>query len=224
MKLGLLFFLLPLLLVFILSSCSNPKESELLSISVPNRFEKDVSVSDLSDSVKLIELETRPNAMITSINDVVYDGKNLIVTNSDGRILIFGPEGNFKQKLGKNGDGPGEHKYVSSIAIDDQSKNILIVTRGKVLVYSSSYEFLDEIKLNFNLDYFQVLDNKYFGISNEYGRVVENGYVNETKLYKLGPKMEVEDIKITSAALRTSAISIHPSQPMKTDSETRFIS
>lgn len=206
MKFSLPFIHLPILLIFIFSSCSQPKESNLLSISIPDSFDNIVSISDLSDSIKLIELETRPNAMISNINDVVYDGKNLLVTNSDGRILIFGPEGDFIQKLGKNGDGPGEHKYVSAIAIDNQSKNIFIVTRGKILIYSSSYEFLEEIKLNFYLDYFQVFNNTCYGISNEYGKVVKNGFENVTKLYRLGPKMEVEDTIVLRTAIVESKI------------------
>lgn len=202
MKLVPLFIQLPIVLIFILSSCSHPRESNLLSIQVPSSFENGVSVQDLSDSVKLLALETRQDALISSVNEVAFDGKNLIVTTIDGRILIFGPEGNFVQTLGKMGDGPGEHKFVSSIAIDHNTRNIFIVTRGKILIFSSSYEFLDEIKLNFYLDYFQVFDNTYYGISNEYGKVVENGYANETMLYKLGTKMEIKD----TISLRTAIV------------------
>lgn len=177
----------------ILLSCQSHDESNLLLIHVPNEFGDNVTMRDLADSIRLVELETQQASLVSSISEVVYDGKNLIISTLEGKVMVFDLAGNFIQSLGKQGDGPGEHRYVSSIAVEKTSGKIYLVGRGKILVYSSEYQLVDEIKLDFHLNYFKPMGRTNLGISNEYGRAVENGFVNETKLLWLDSKMDPFD-------------------------------
>lgn len=181
------------ILASLLFSCKDRDNPGILMVDVPARLEKNKTLSDLADSIKLIELETRSNSLITSISELAVTGSNLIVSTIEGRILVFDLDGKFIRSLGKKGDGPGEHNYVSSIAVDESSGKIYIVSRGKMLVYSSEFDLIEEIRLDFHLDYFRPIGGAYWGISNEYGKAVENGYLNETNLLRLGQRMEPND-------------------------------
>jgi len=182
-----------LILIFGCNGSSDSDLDFLLSIDVPKRLDDNIQLSALSDSVYVIKLETNEGAFITNVNDVFIFKEDLVIVTLDGRVLIFGPKGEFKQVLGKKGEGPGEYKYVSSFSIDEELDLLYIVSSRKVLVYSSEFEFLKEYNLNFFIDYITLINGGLYAVSQEYGNVVEEGYANETILYSLSSDFEIID-------------------------------
>jgi len=172
---------------------SNSESDLLLSIDVPKRLDDKIQLSTISDSVYVIKLETKEGAFITNVSDVFRYKEDLVILTLDGRVLVFGSNGEFKQVLGKKGEGPGEYRYASSFAIEEELDLLYIVSSRKVLVYSSEFEFLKEYNLNFFIDYITLINGGLYAVSQEYGNVVEEGYANETILYSLNSEFEILD-------------------------------
>src|SRR5690606_17844014 len=96
--------------------CREIPKSELMTIQVPNKTDGPVLLSEMAITDKKIKLETKDGVFLGNIKDVKLHRDWLFV--SDTRILIFDLEGNFIQSLGRQGEGPGEYRRVTSWDID----------------------------------------------------------------------------------------------------------
>lgn len=180
--------------IIMIFGCSTaPNDDGILSIEIPKNVSTDISLSELSDSIVVIPLETHPQALITSIKDILLLDDYLILSTIDSRVLIFDHEGNFVQPLGTKGDGPGEYKYATTLSMDQNSGKIHVVSMRKILVFSRDFEFLEEKNLNLFIEYLKVIEDDFYAVNQEYGNVVEAGVANETYLYKLSESLEIVD-------------------------------
>jgi hypothetical protein len=178
-------------------ACAEKPKSELIEINVPDKVNTEITLNDIAESIQWIQLETRPDAFISRINEVYIHDNKLYFWYYFQKILVFDLDGKFLGALGKQGDGPGEYRSVSAMAIDDSSGEIYLFAYNKFMRYSPEHELLEEKKLDspldFSFNYFRILDGERFGISEEYGNVVEGGFANETKLYRFDADMAVVD-------------------------------
>jgi len=178
-------------------ACNEKAKSVLIEINVPNKGNTEVTLNDIAESIQLIQLETRPDAFISRINEVYLHQNKLYVWYYFQKILVFNLDGKFLGALGKQGDGPGEYRSVSAMAIDGSSGEIFLFAYNKFMRYSPEHELLEEKRIDSSLDsgfdFFRILGRERFGISQEYGNVVEGGFANETKLYRFDKAMAVLD-------------------------------
>lgn len=174
-------------------ACVEKPKSELIEINVPDKVNTEITLHDIADSIQFIQLETRPDAFISRINEVYLHDNKLYIWYVFQKILVFDLDGKFLGALGKQGDGPGEYRSVSAMAIDDRSGEIYVFANYKFLRYSPKHELLEEKRMKASFDYFRMLDGERFGISQEYGNEVEGGFANETKLYRLGADIAILD-------------------------------
>ena len=79
-----------------------------------------------------------PIAVAVNNNDEV-----LIADNGVGSILVFESCGKLKKKIGRKGKNKGEFKELSSVCIGPSGE--IIVADTRIIVFSSSGEFLREI-------------------------------------------------------------------------------
>lgn len=178
-------------------ACSEKSKSELIQINLPYKTNTEITINDIAKSIQWVQLETRPDAFISRINEVYLHESKLYIWYYFQKILIFDLDGKFLGALGKQGDGPGEYSSVSAMTIDKDSGEIFVFAYNKYMKYSPKHELLEEKKMDSSLDsgfdYFRILGGERFGISQEYGNVVEGGFANETKLYRFDTDMVVVD-------------------------------
>lgn len=176
-----------LLIVFMmmLAACEKPEVSGLLTLEVPKYVEKGLALSDISESVIKISLENHEDALITSIKEVVTIDSHFVVITYDSRILIFDKDGTFVKALGNKGDGPGEYRFVSAFAKDEDSRKFYVISSKKILVYSFDFQLVDEFTLDYYISNLSVQNNNIYVVSYAYEIPEDEGYATEASLYIL---------------------------------------
>jgi hypothetical protein len=170
--------MLLLLYLIVDSSCNNNSENnvreERLNITkitinkIPEL--KILSYSDLFDSIRLIKLETKKESLIGRIDKILfYNNFYLILDMVQSKAVFqFDDEGNFLRKIGQKGKGPGEFLEPYDIAIDQFSNKIIIYSGRKLLFYDFQGNYIEEIKLDYGLRSFSVLDKDIFAYYFDY--------------------------------------------------------
>jgi hypothetical protein len=179
-------------LVFISFGCAEKPESGLMTISIPNKTDDPVLLSDLASADKKIKLETGEGVFLGYIKEVKLHRDRLFVADAT-KILIFDFEGNFLQSLGRQGEGPGEYGRVTSMGIDSDAGLIYVSAHNKLLVYGSEFELVEERKLGFPINYLKILDGNLWMVSEEIGTKIGDDFVNQTNIYKLDNAFEISD-------------------------------
>jgi len=199
-------------LLITLFYCSAPPEPELETIEVPGKSDADIKLSDIAISIDLIQLETAYGAYISLIWDVKNFNGNLYIKDLNRQILIFNSEGKFIRNLAKTGDGPGELKFVNSMAINQESGLIYISSQYKILVYSKDHEYLEEKSLPFRSNYLTVLDNKLYAVSEFAMKPVDTGFSNGSTLLEIDSHLlEIKDsISLRNVILEKQIVTGYP--------------
>ena len=113
------------------------------------------SISNISDSVKFIKLESSTNCMLSDNTvDVEITDKFILIAEMFG-IYQFDISGKFIRHIGRTGRGSNEYPQVNGMQID-QSLNLIYVFAGKkngeLLIYDFAGNFKNRICFH---------DNKY---------------------------------------------------------------
>ncbi|MGY6742064.1 MAG: 6-bladed beta-propeller [Cecembia sp.] len=180
-------------IVFIsLLGCKNNQRSTLKIICIPDNTNTHVYLSEFSEEINEIQLETSQNILLGFINDVIiYDDKLFI--RELKKVSIFDLNGNFIKILGKLGDGPGEYRTVNSFTIDQETGDIYLSTYNKLIVYDSTFQLKEERKLGYPIGYLKILNGELWIVSEEIGVAVEDGIANRTNIYKLDKYYQIAD-------------------------------
>lgn len=179
------FYRILIFLGMLLVGCKNPETIGLLTVEVPNKTDQGIELNEISDSVIKITLENHEDALITNVREVVRIDSYFGVITFDHRIFIFDQSGKFFTAIGRQGDGPGEYKFVSAFAVDEDSRKFYIVSSRKVLVYTFEFKLVDEFKLDFFVSFLSFHKDNIYVISYEYEIPVDGGFATETSMYIL---------------------------------------
>lgn len=205
-------FLILFLIIVFLSCVGGTKESDskLETINVPNSRNSELFLSEIAESVELIQLETIKNGLLGYVLDVQLLRDRLFIHDSF-KISVFNLKGNFLNILGKSGDGPGEYGIIYSIAIDHLSGLIYVASERKLHVYNSNLQFIKEKKFPILLQFIGILNHRPILISETLGVKVINGFANQTNLFELDPDLQIVDsIHIRTVVLPERIISGYP--------------
>lgn len=84
----------------------------------------------------------------TVAGTLLRDGHAVISTNSPAEVLLFGANGTLEARLGAPGDGPGEYRVISQLAmVGSDSLLAYDATQRKVLYFAPNGMPLGELKL-----------------------------------------------------------------------------
>ncbi len=129
-------------------SCkSKIKEEGITTINVTKSYsEKTIELKDISDLEYVI---------MDDSDDFLYKGRPLYITDNTVVIedfttddfLFFTREGKPKSRFNKKGGGPNEFSDISASIYDENKDELFIVSRDRVLVYSSEGEFIRKFPL-----------------------------------------------------------------------------
>lgn len=140
--------------------CGNQKEpSPRSSLENPAR---DISIAstfeELFDIVSLVQLDTLPECPIGSITDLDIDGQgNFIIADGwrVGQVYSFAPNGHFRGRVGRHGQGPGEYATPVSVAVNPSGKIVVCdYLQNQLVFYDQDYRYQRSIRGNPRFQYF----------------------------------------------------------------------
>jgi len=192
--------LLAIIAIYI-SACQVQTES-LKIVPVNLREDSPVKLSEIAGEINKISLELTDESLIGTIMRVIYTGDYLIIYDSNGpKVLIFDSQGKFIRQIGRKGQGPGEYIIIGDIAFDCSENIIFISTSGnKILCYNIDGVFLHEYKI-YPPEYIYFQDGYLCLLSTRYGIKSENGFLNQTMLYRMDKKCNPVDSFLVKSVL-----------------------
>lgn len=135
------------LIIFLFIRCAAPAENTVLTYpaseitSTPHL----ITLEEWSASVKTIPLQDNGGELIADVIKTILDSNYIFILTSDSKVMKFTPEGQYQQRIGLQGNGPGEYNYLSDIFIDSGSKRIYLSDpMGKILEYDYDGNFLHQ--------------------------------------------------------------------------------
>jgi hypothetical protein len=150
MKTHIIYFVVTAL---ILAGCKNSDhEKTMLPYNID--LEKDIGniksipLSTIGSKLEYIPLETDSECLIERVSNVFVTDSFIFVSDYD-RLLLFDINGNYIRQIGTKGRGPGEYTSVGDFIIDNEQREIYILSSRMVLVY----DFEGRFKRDFNLDF-----------------------------------------------------------------------
>lgn len=140
------------LLVALAFSCVQKPEKVdstiVQKIYFDSAVENVLSEQDLLSSLKLIKLETNDTCLLGWIRQVTIVEKRIFIRDNKGQLFVFGENGNFLNRIGVIGQGPGEYLGITCFYIDKEKHHVGVVDAGAALVtrYNFDGKFLDKFK------------------------------------------------------------------------------
>ena len=152
------------LAISVIISCSSSEQSnncsmgaKIIRIDPNSRQRRELTLSEIIDSITYIPLETNENCLLGTIHwdDFIYsDNYILLMPKVDNKIYLFDKTGHFIAQIGDVGAGPGEYlRYSAQLARIDEKNNQLIiyVTPPKqAMYYDLNGKFIESITLLFD--------------------------------------------------------------------------
>lgn len=145
------------LLIYIGVSCNRkvePNDSSLYtSIQLPlAQKEQIISLSEITDSIVYVPLETNDQCLIGSIDKLlVTDDHNYIVVDKDiaASVFLFDSNGSFIRKIGNRGEAKNEYLTLEDVTYENDQIYIWDSAQKKVLVYSAKGSFIQHFRFDY---------------------------------------------------------------------------
>ena len=133
-----------LLILTTFFSC-NTDEIKYVNIEIDPKQEHDISINDIFNSINLIPLETKKECIIGKIGKIIYYENEYYISDKMSKdILMFDKNGNYKNRIGKIGRGPGEYIALQDFEINTKTGNIevLSIAPSRLIEYNKSGEHI----------------------------------------------------------------------------------
>jgi hypothetical protein len=140
------------------------------------------NIDDFFDDGYSVTLATGSEYLIRNIDKILIESDTIyILDKRNASIALFDINGNYLNQLKRIGSGPGEYLDIADFIIIDSAILVLSRVMKKILVYSTSLDYIESYPLDDYYDYCHYLDGKILLYSN---------YSNETRF-----NINVFDIK-----------------------------
>jgi len=107
-----------------------------------------VLLSTVTSEIEYVPLETDTACMLRRISNLALCDSFIVV--SDGtKLMLFDRQGNFLKPVGSVGRGPEEYTYVRSFFVDENSREIYLLSMGKVMVFGFDGKYKGSFKADF---------------------------------------------------------------------------
>jgi hypothetical protein len=151
------FLLLCLSLVLIFSACSKAPESTarvevidgieyVRNVGLP--VHPDISLS-LEEELAIGGEDEDGNPVLYQAGEFIVDdsGNIYVIDHQDHNIKVFDPQGNFKQTIGGQGEGPGEFQYLGTISfLPDGRLMVLDYMARRTSLFDLAGQFLSSFQ------------------------------------------------------------------------------
>ena len=138
-------YIIDLIIVILLSSCSNQEdkirnnEEELLSfdVSTLDNKEYEIKLSDLMESVEIVQLDNSTEEAFGRTWDVEISDNYIATGNVAENVKLYHRKsGKYIGNVGKRGQGPGEYTNIWDITINEEDKRIYLWPNMRDYIYS----------------------------------------------------------------------------------------
>ena len=135
------------ILVFTLFFCIriNDKREEIIRINPEFFTEKEIFLSEITESISYIPLDNR--IQVSTLYDVKIDEKYLYCAAPQG-IFLYSRTGNYIRSIGKKGRGPGEYVHGNHITVNEDNHDIIVLDIKRLLIYSLTGKLKRTISLD----------------------------------------------------------------------------
>lgn len=172
-------------------SCSEKPKSDLIQITIPEKFDEEIYLADIAKSIERIHLETVEGALLGYIREVkLLDDKFYV---GDSKLSVFDREGKFIGRFGNQGNGPGEYGSISSMTLDPEAGLVYVASGKKIIVYTKEGKFLEEKSFRMFVNYVELVKQTPFIMTEEIGIPLGDGFANQTNLIELNADLDVLD-------------------------------
>jgi len=154
MKRIVLFFMLPLF--FISCRNANNQVGENMEGQLVLNFNEQTSSTFFSDrifeKIEMIPLETTDDCLVGERPELLADNNHFMIWDRQQRfILRFDRAGNFMNKIGSAGGGPGEYSDIMDYDIDPNTNVIeILASNGQILRYNYDGTFISSQNYGIN--------------------------------------------------------------------------
>lgn len=134
----------------LLGACTEPsiKQGCELNLEVAMKMEKRILLSELSDSLECVFLETNDSSLLGNRAYLLYANRENLFIKSGNVVYRFDQEGRFLNKIGQRGNAPEEYNSIHSASIDEDNERLLFyVGQKKVQFWGYDGSFQEEIYL-----------------------------------------------------------------------------
>lgn len=123
-----------LLIGVFLGACGNQKSKTELPVINMNRSVADtkLKISDILDQVRIVKLETCPEALLPGFF-YVWVGDKYIITLGQEEIHLFTADGKHIRKIAEQGRGPEEYLYTFGYCVDRQEEYLYLADGTKYI-------------------------------------------------------------------------------------------
>ena len=141
-------------------SCNSP-ENDIYIFDPGSLEENTITLADIADDITYIPLDNNfPLGLIH--NNFKFICNSIYFSVLDLGVLEFSRNGEFLQKIGNIGRGPGEYTNYVDFTIDNKTRTIYIPDRGVnssiIKVYSGTGDFLRNITIPEEGENFQTIE------------------------------------------------------------------
>lgn len=125
------------------------KEGNVWNMEEVFRREQPAVLSEFSDSLVYVPLETNDSSLLDDGAHVIYADESDLFIRSADKVYHFASTGQFLNKIGVRGNGPGEYAMLYSVAVDRLNKCLLFyVGQKRILQWKYDGTFQKEIILH----------------------------------------------------------------------------
>ncbi len=130
---------------FILTACISEDKPESINLTQNDS----VSLSDVFSDVRVIQLESTQESLLSTIGRVKYYNGRYYVMDRGSAIFCFDNNGEFIYKIAAQGKGPGEYTYISAFTIDRFNNQIIIgdPATQRILIFDMAGNFIADHRI-----------------------------------------------------------------------------
>lgn len=194
------------LLILGICSRSHAQEPVVIKLSQSDVETPNAMLSDFATGLSYIPLETHPDGLI---GDAVYyraihiPGAGYIiyhVNNSQETAMFFSEEGQFKNRIGKIGKGPGEYTEYRNLVYDPYLNQVVVLTYFGIMTYELDGRFKELIEIEtgpkelVNFKQIVVADKESWAIYYSIWKSADLKEIGVMKVNKKGKFLKVWDL------------------------------
>jgi hypothetical protein len=138
-------------IVLLLAACKNSSNSDsTFRINVEKSISniKSIPLSTLGKNLKYVPLETDTACLIQSITNAFLTDSFIFISDYN-RLLKFDINGKYLKQIGSKGRGPGEYPSLGNFIIDNNNREIYVLSARIILIYDFDGNFKRDFKIEF---------------------------------------------------------------------------
>lgn len=142
-------YILAILCSFLISCNQKQSNPEIEVYKIDMEHADEVSIYDICSHIELVPLENSDSVLLSIIYPMLYGNCYYVKQNNPQQVTVFDSVGGFKYKIDNLGQGAGEYKSLSDIAVNPFSQSFyLLEDLDQLNEYDLNGHFQQKIRFN----------------------------------------------------------------------------